>query len=341
MSFKVVQIWGMLVPTIKDIANLAGVTFVTVSRALNNEPGVSKETRQKILEIAKQINYVPNLAAKRLVDRSSNGIGLIWPKREEPFFYRTCKQIQEEASSRGYTVMVSLADNEEALRSFQEYFIDRAVCWLSARKTPEFIAAKEQFRGTILEVGGREGWKQEHAHWLDIDRKGAVKLAMSHLVELGHTNIAFMGGHSDKWLGYTESLVELGLEFRPELNVMTLVANPDMPQKVRDFTRHFRENGATAIVIDSEGMLREFVKAAYEEGVRIPEHLSLVVYDDLPETQSMLPVSITTVGPDIAGLARTIIDLITDEADAAKEGSYFRKVMPTELKVRESTRSLG
>jgi LacI family transcriptional regulator len=331
----------MLVPTIKDIAKLAGVTFVSVSRALNNEPGVSEETRRKILDIAKQINYVPNLAAKRLVDRSSNGIGLIWPKREEPFFYRTCNQIQEEASSRGYTVMVSMAEREEALRSFREYFINRAVCWLDRRKTPEYIAAKQQFNGTILEVGGREGWNQENAHWLDIDRKGAVKLAMSHLFELGHTHIAFLGGHSDKWLGYTESLVELGLEFRPELNVMTLIGNPDMSLKVRDFMRHFHEYGATAIVIDSEGLLREFVKAAYAEGVRIPEQLSLVVYDDLPETQSLLPVAITTVGPDIVELARTIIDLITDEADAAEEGHFFRKVLTTELRVRESTRSTG
>ncbi|TNJ64583.1 LacI family transcriptional regulator [Paenibacillus hemerocallicola] len=331
----------MLVPTIKDIAKLAGVTFVSVSRALNNEPGVSEETRRKILDIAKQINYVPNLAAKRLVDRSSNGIGLIWPKREEPFFYRTCNQIQEEAAARGFTVMVSFAEREEALRSFREFFIGRAICWLDKRSTPEYTEAKEQFRGKVLEVGGRERWKQENAHWLDIDRKGAIKQAMSHLFELGHTRIAFLGGHSDKWLGYTESLVELGLEFSPELNVMTLVGNPDMPQKVRDFVHNYSEYGATAIVIDSEAMLREFVKTAYVEGVRIPEQLSVAVYDDVPETQSLLPIPITTVGPDIVGLARTIIDLITVEADAAEEGLFFRKMIETELKVRESTRQWG
>jgi DNA-binding LacI/PurR family transcriptional regulator len=122
---------------------------------------------------------------------------------------------------------------------------------------------------------------------------------------------------------------------------MTLVGNPDMPQKVRDFVHNYSEYGATAIVIDSEAMLREFVKTAYVEGVRIPEQLSVAVYDDVPETQSLLPIPITTVGPDIVGLARTIIDLITVEADAAEEGLFFRKMIETELKVRESTRQWG
>lgn len=327
-------------PTIKDIAKLAGVTFVSVSRALNNEPGVSEQTRRKILRIAEELNYVPNVAAKRLVDRSSNGIGLIWPKREQPFFYHTCNRIQEEAARRGFTMMVSLAEREEALRSFQEYFLNRAICWLDYRLTEEYSEAKRSFRGTILEVGGREGWKQEHAHLLNIDRRGAIRQGMQHLFELGHRRIAFMGGHSDKWLGYTEATVQLGLDFDPELSVMTLVSKPDMAEKVTRFVRGFRELEATAVVVDSEGMLRELVKTAYAEGVRFPDDLSLVVYDDLPETQTLMNVPMTTVGPDIDELARKVIDLITVQAEQAAEGELLQEVLGTQLHVRGTTRSL-
>lgn len=323
--------------TIKDIAKLAGVTYVTVSRALNNEPGVSEKTRRKIMDIAEQLEYVPNMAAKRLVDRSSNGIGLIWPNKNYPFFYHLCNRVQEEASARGYMVMVSVSGREEALRSFRTFFIDRVIHWVTQRSTSEYLKAKQSFRGTIVEVGG---WKQEHAHRIDIDRKGAIHKAVGHLNGLGHGKIAFIGGHTDKWVGFTEAQVHYQLEYAPDIVIMTGVDDPEKDLKLGAFFDSFETMGVTAVVIDSQGLLFDSVRHMNMRGMRVPEQLSLVVYDDLPEIHSILPIQLTTVGPDIAGLARTMVDLATVKADAVQDGQWLRETVATELIVRHSTRAL-
>lgn len=323
--------------TIKDIANLAGVTYVTVSRALNNEPGVSEKTRRKILSIAEQLEYVPNMAAKRLADRTSNGIGLIWPKKDYPFFYHLCNKVEEDASARGYAVMVSMSGREEALKSFQSFFIDRVIHWVMQRSTPEYLKAKQSFKGKIVEVGG---WKQEHAHRIDIDRKDAVHQAVGHLVGLGHRKIGFIGGHTDKWVGYTEAQVHYQLEYAPEIVVMTSVDDPEKDQKLSAYFDGCEAIGVTALIIDSQGILYDSVKHLNAKGIRVPGQLSLVVYDDLPEVQSVLPVQLTTVGPDLTGLARTMVDLVTAKADEASDGLWLTETVSTQLIVRNSTRAI-
>lgn len=323
--------------TIKDIAKLAGVTYVTVSRALNNEPGVSEKTRRKIMDIAEQLEYVPNLAAKRLADRTSNGIGLIWPQKDYPFYYHLCNRVEEEASARGFAVMVSMSGREEALRSFQSFFIDRVIHWVIQRSTPEYLKAKQSFKGTIVEVGG---WKQENAHRIDIDRKEAVHKAVGHLVGHGHRKIGFIGGHSDKWVGYTEAQVHYQLDYAPEIIIMTGGDDPEKDRKLSAFFDGYREMGVTAVIIDSQGILFDSVKHLNARGIQVPEQLSLVVYDDLPEVHSVLPIPLTTVGPDLAGLAKTMVDLVTVKADEAPDGIWLRETVPTQLIVRNSTRAI-
>ena len=97
--------------TIKDIAIAAGVSHPTVSKALNNAPGVSDETRRRILKLAAQMNYVPNMAARRLANKGNRSIGFIWPKAEGIFFYHLVNALQEEAGARGIDVLVSMSDS--------------------------------------------------------------------------------------------------------------------------------------------------------------------------------------------------------------------------------------
>ncbi|WP_176706773.1 LacI family DNA-binding transcriptional regulator [Paenibacillus hemerocallicola] len=320
--------------TIKDIAKQAGVTYGTVSRALNGEPGVSEKTRSRIKAIAEQMNYVPNLAAKRMVDRSSNCIGIIWPKIEGLFFYRLSERIQEEASRRGIRIMLSVAEPEDALSSFQEHFIDKVVHWVYSEQTAAFIAAKQSFPGTILEVGSRSAGEGPS---LEIDRKGAVFKAVRHLAELGHERIAFVGARTDKWVGYTQGLVDFDREYHPDDIVMTRLSDPDMEAKILGYLSRDRNDRATAVIVDSQGMMFEFARLVHAAKVRIPEQLSLVGYDDVPELHRLLPVSITTVGPDIDTLANRLMDTIT-RADAAEDSTDRNdRIIEGVLTVREST----
>ncbi|GAA3403587.1 LacI family DNA-binding transcriptional regulator [Paenibacillus hodogayensis] len=320
--------------TIKDIAKQAGVTYGTVSRALNDEPGVSEKTRAKIRAIAEQMNYVPNLAAKRMVDRSANCIGIIWPKFEGLFFYRLSERIQQEASGRGYRIMLSVAEPEDALASFQEHFIDKVIHWVYAEETASFAAAKQSFHGTILEVGYRPNG---HTFCLEIDRKGAVCKAVRHLAELGHRRIAFLGARTDKLVGYTQGLVDFDLEYSPDDIVITKPSDPRMEHKIAAFLDKTHPDRATALIVDSQGLMFEFAKMANAANVRIPDQLSLVCYDDVPELHSMLPVPITTVGPNVDALARRLMDTITEQD--GRESDRFEQIVESVLTVRQSTQA--
>jgi LacI family transcriptional regulator len=330
-----VQNGGLKLVTIKDIAKQAGVNFGTVSRALNNEPGVSEKTRAEIRAIAERMNYVPNMAARRMVDRSSSGIGVIWPKLEGLFFYHLGQRIQREAAARKQRVMLSFAEPEEALRSFQEHFIDKVIHWAHTEHTASYLAAKQTFPGTVLEIGD---WADGQSFCLDIDRKGAIYKAVRHLFELGHRRIAFCGANTKKFAGYEQGLIDFRLDFSSASVVNTKPSDPEIKQKISKSLEIIRSEHTTAVIVDSQGTLFEFIKMVQSANIRIPDQLSLVCYDDVPELHHLLPVPITTVGPDVGELAKKMLDSLLEPVDRQiSERSVH--IVESVLTVRDSTQA--
>src|SRR5690606_16412833 len=113
--------------TIKDIARLAGVSYSTVSKALNDSPLVKSETRQRIVELAKQLGYEPNHAAKSLVSRRSMTIGVLLPSLERVALSALVSRINDALASRGYEVILSILPPAHAARLFQRLQVDGIV----------------------------------------------------------------------------------------------------------------------------------------------------------------------------------------------------------------------
>lgn len=316
--------------TIKDIAKAAGVTYVTVSRALNDEPGVGEQTRQKIKAIAEEMNYIPSLAAKKLVQRQPNTIGLIWPKIKGMFFYDLSFEIQQEASNRGLQVILSMARPEEALRTFNQYFVDYVIFWRpNWNPTLEFLQEKEKFRGEMLLLGG---WKTDRAHSLSIERAEGFRDAVHHLASLGHRRIAFVGMPDlDKHNGYMQGMAELKLDYSPEHVVLS--NDPAFGQKVGELM-----SGAdkpTAMIVDCHGILHEITGKLRKLNVRVPEDLSMVLYDD---TQlQFFEIPLTTVGPSIPELATRSLDILTGAANREDGPRWIEEVIKSKLTPRSST----
>lgn len=316
--------------TIKDIAKQAGVNYGTVSRALNNEPGVNEKTRAKIRAIADQLNYVPNLAARRMVARSTGSIGVIWPKLEGLFFYHLSQRLQQEASARGEQVMLSMVEPAEALRSFQEHLVDKVIHWSHTKPSENYLAAKRKFPGAVLEIGD---WADARSACLQIDRAGAVHSAVRYLYDLGHRSIAFFGSHTQKYIGYERGMNDCGLACSDATVQNTKASDPHIGAKALRCLEAVQAKQVTAIIVDAQGTLFELARQARALQLRIPEQLSLVSYDDVPEMHQLLPVSITTVAPPIDALARLALDVILDP-EGCQAGVYR---MESVLTVRGST----
>lgn len=321
--------------TIKDIAKLAGVSHPTVSRALNDDPGVNEETRRKIVKIAKQLNYVPNLAAKRLAERKSNCIGMIWPAFESMFFYNLCKEIQREAAKKGMSVLLSLDEPVEAMRTLNQQFVDHVIYWAAPDWKPpaEFLKEKAMFKGDMLLMGGGS---VPEAHCLKIDRKHGIYEAVKHLAGLGHARIGFIGETTDKLVGFTQGIVDCKLDFRSDFLISVgrvhSAEEPFDEQTVTDLLLSGR--GPTALVLDSQVAFFQMANLLRRHKIRIPDDLSLIVYDDVPELQ-LFEVPLTTIGPPIRSLAERALAMLTAKS-SGEESGWQEEEIKTQLVVRQS-----
>lgn len=319
--------------TIKDIAKATGVTFSTVSRALNNQPGVSEKMRKKIVAVAEQMNYRPNLAAKKLVLQKTNYIGLIWPKAEGLFFYNLSTHLHKEAEKRGFHVIISMADLTSALQSFNQMMVDYIIygqghpSWIPSI---DFIKERERFKGEMLLLGGG---RLEGAHSLEINRRQGIYDAVQHLADLGHRRISFAGyTQSDKFSGYMEGMAGLMLEYRSEYTINPY--SPSFEQEVREILR--RGDRPTAFIADSQMSLFKLIKILREYKIKIPDEISVVVYDDIPEME-IFEVPLTTVGPSIKELVDRSLDLLLTKTEETETGN--NNIINPVLTIRHSTKA--
>lgn len=316
---------------------MAGVSHPTVSKALNNEPGVSSETRSKILVIAQQMNYIPNLAAKRLADQKTNSIGLIWPQNEGLFFYHLCNNMQKEAAKIGANVIMSMANPALALRTFNEHFVDMVIAWLAPDWVPsvEFLKERELFQGKMLVMGGGQ---ISDAFRITIDRKYGLYSSVKYLAQLGHHRVAYIGEQNDKLVGFMQGLLELGLEYHPDYVLVVDDKYEVFEQKLMGLL--LSEKRPTALIVDCQGNLFTLVKILRRHQIRIPDDFSLIVYDDIPEME-VFDMPLTSVGPSIKTLVSEALKIFVDKDYKISSKHWSDIEIIPELTVRQSTRALS
>jgi DNA-binding LacI/PurR family transcriptional regulator len=268
--------------SIKDIAKRAKVAPSTVSRALKDSPWISRRTRDEIVELARDMGYVPSAAARNLVARRSHTIGLCIPELANPSFAAQAKGIDDAASEHGFRVLVTTfyrhEDRElECVRDFQERRVDGIIIPVSVAYR-NYLDAPDLF--TPVVVINRAAFRNS----VSTDRKEGARLLVQHLLELGHTRIAYVQApdqESDtpRLAGYRSALAERDIPVREELLLTgndqisggiraarLLVELPEPPTAV------FAFNDITAIGI---------IHGLRELGYRVPEDFSVAGYDNL------------------------------------------------------------
>lgn len=324
--------------TLKDIAEAAGVTPSTVSRALNHEKGVNEATRQKIMAIAEQMNYSASPPAPRAPGRTMAGIGVVWHRPHGLFFNRFCNELQRLAERNGRHLIVLFSDPDDAFGQLNALGAERIVFWCDSGWTPglPFLQAKEAFQGEMLLIGGG---RLPETHRLTVNRQEAVSAAVAHLAQLGHRRIVFVGGTSAKLTGYTLGLLEHQLEYNPEFIFHPRHGVEELEAAVVRLLAKAPADRPTAFIVDSHGVLFDFIYVVRRLGLSIPKDISLVAYEHVPEMDKLLGATITSVGPRVENLAERTMEMLL-EASMSDDSKLWRdETVPFELVVGASSAS--
>ncbi len=301
-------------PVMEDVAARAGVSHQTVSRVINNHPNVSAKTRTLVEAAIAELGYRRNTAARQLVTRSSETFGVVAHNMEHYGPSRVLLGIQEAARSAGYAVnTVGLPDvSLAAITDTVEYHLSHQVDALVViAPQEEIVRAIEKLQpGVPLVVIGDIGAAGVQSVGVDQQRGGW--LATQHLLDLGHSKIAHIMGPAD-WLdaqarrrGWEGALAAAGLQPGP-----LLVGDWSAESGYRAGQELIDAGECTAVFAGNDQMSLGVMLAAHERNLNLPRDLSVVGFDDSPESGFYFP-PLTTIRQDFLELGRRCVAMILD-----------------------------
>jgi DNA-binding LacI/PurR family transcriptional regulator len=328
------------VTTIKDVAEAAGVSIATVSRALHGLPRVSEATRQRVLAAAAELRYVASPSAASLASGQTNAIGVVAPFVNRWYFAAIVHSAEERLRKAGYDLLLySLGtDDHERRRAFSGTLLRKrvdGVLVLGLHPTPDEVAALSTVGGPVAIVGANvPGWAS-----VRIDDEGAARCAVRHLLDLGHRRIGFIGGEdplhtrmpAERRAGYRAELAAAGLPAVPELEAVggfTVSGGYDAAQRLLAIPEP-----PTALFAASDEMAMGAVQAARRVGLRVPEDVSVIGIDD-HEMAELL--DLTTVAQPVVAQGVLAAEMILT-ALTEPERPPPAVTVPTELLVRGTT----
>jgi DNA-binding LacI/PurR family transcriptional regulator len=323
-------------PSIYDVAKHAGVSHMTVSRVLNDHPNIRESTREKVLAAIEEMNYTRSSIARALATRRAMRIGVLVDGPVEYGPNSTLRALESAARDVGYAVSAfSISESEESqidagVMELVTQGVD-ALCVIAPRAS-SLDLLRQQSTGLptiVIKAEPDAAW-----HTTAVDQRSGAMLAVRHLIELGHRSIAHLGGPLD-WYdarereqGWRDALEQADLPVIP-------ASNGDWTSDHGyEFGRSFEIGDVTAVFASNDQMALGLIHGLAERGIRVPEDLSVVGFDDLPDSRHFLP-PLTTVRQDFHALGALALQLII----AAIEGeeAVQHDVIEPSLIVRSST----
>jgi LacI family transcriptional regulator len=330
--------------TLRDVAKRAGVNVATASRALSDDRRdlVSDETASRVVEAARELSYRPNPIARGLKTNRSYTVGVLIPDLTNPLYPPIVRGIDDALGPLGYTPLVANTDND-ASRERMSYdalrtrIVDGFVIATAFRRHPlvdEAIAADVPLVLVLRNTDARNAWA------VCVDERAGVTGAVEHLHEQGHRRIGHVAGPQvmspafERFLGFTAAAAELGIETSKEL---TTFAEAFSIAEGRRACRELLERGAgpTAIIAANDLLALGCLDALGEAGLRCPQDVSIIGYNDMPFAERFMPplTSVRIPGYEL-GLrgASVLLDRISGEDSTPRT-----EMLSPRLVVRAST----
>lgn len=327
--------------TIKDIARRAGVSPSVVSRALNNKYGVKESTKELIEAIAKEMNYYPNAAARRLVTRKSGMIGVMMADISEPFYAQIIKGMEYVANQTGYTLLFSNSyDNLEKTDVLQKMIVaenvdglvivgsnvqDKNFTWLLLKKKIPFVLIERNLDDENV-----------NCIWID-NRKGAY-LATKFLFEKGHREIAHITGNlqnqvtMERLAGYKTAISEFGLSDPDRRVFHGNYVCQDGYQAMQDILNIHPD--CTGVFVANDSMAYGALQAIHEAGLVVPRDFAVIGFDDL-EFSAFTNPPLTTVRQPRYDMGKKSMEILTRILQG-EENNGINLCLPFELIIRNS-----
>lgn len=321
-----------------DVARLAGVSSQTVSRVSNGYAGVNEETRQQVLEAMKELGYRPNSAARALKRGEFRTIGVITFTLSTTGNVRTLEAIATSAAAEGYAVTllpVAVPTTDEVRGAFsrlEELAVDAVIVIMEVHLL-DAATVKLPPHVQVVVVDSDAG---DHYTVVDTDQAGGTRTAVQHLLELGHRTVWHLGGPEDSFAAQRRADAWRAALTEADRTAPPLVRGDWSAESGYLAGRELaaREE-CTAVFAANDQMALGLLRALHEAGRRVPEDVSVIGFDDIPEAGSFLP-PLTTLHQDFAEVGRLCVQAVLRKMrpDGSEHGTTL---VPTRLVLRQST----
>ncbi|MEY4695925.1 MAG: hypothetical protein RIT14_353 [Pseudomonadota bacterium] len=319
---------ALTVATLKDISRKLGLSVTQVSRALNGHSDVNEETRLRVREAAQQLNYQPNLSARKLATGRSGIVGLVIPApghpEGDPLFVQMISGLSAHFSKLDIRFLLHIADEREDAVAVHRRLVDSAsldgFVVVEPRINDERIAFLKK-RGIPFVVHGRTAATVDYP-FFDIDNYGVGYRLTRHLLDLGHRRIAFLNGMADRTYcaartrGHVDALTEAGVRFDPALHCNGRMHRATgLVETIR--LMQDKATRPTAFIAGNTMLAKGIYEALAAQNLSVPNDVSVVAHDDLLpdlETAAMHPPLTTTESalhlswPPLANLLVSALD---------------------------------
>lgn len=338
---------GQELYTIKDIAKFAGVSCSTVSRVINEKSGVNSETRMHVLKICNDLGFVPNAIARGLVSQHTKTLGIILSDLTNPFLSERIANLEAYAAKSGYSILIANANwNLKHEQSYCKLFLEKQVEGLiiapvSSKKLSYLYPHSSRI--PIVLLGGLDN--EERLHSVLVNNYLGGYKAARHLLGLGHKRVAFVGGNiqsstfQKRLEGFQKAFEEQALKFSYDDVYIAGYSQKDGHRASSEFLASKRKYSAVFAFNDLVAM--GILQALYEQGIKVPDDISLVGFDNI--SYGALPgIELTTLEQPIAKLDKAAVEIVIEGIENPEKNQRRKLVeLPPTLICRSTTRKIN
>ncbi|MEJ5257372.1 MAG: LacI family DNA-binding transcriptional regulator [Fervidobacterium sp.] len=331
--------------TIKDVAKRAGVSISTVSYVLNNTGKISEETRQKVLRAIEELNYVPNKFAKHLKKQQYDLVALVVHEIKGPFYDALVRGIQDVLHSFGYNLLIycTLENRRQDVDKFlRTGIVGGLLVMTPAVKNEDIVKWSKEISIVTLD----RALKEKNVKSVRVDNEKGAYEVVKYLYSSGHRRIGFIKGAKDsldakeRYKGFVRAMNELKLEIR-DSDVLEgdFTEESGYSAMLEYLSSRKRKDLPTAFFCSNDEMAIGAMQALKENGLKIPDEVSIVGFDDIELASYVIP-SLTTVRRPMYQLgsfaAHMLLSVIQN-----KEADISNVVLDVSLVIRDSTKKIG